>query len=145
MAVPGTPAVAQAKAADCVGRSKHNMWLNVVAEGMRNGTGKLVITLYPDNRSRFLASKGEINVGKVDAKTGETKMCVFIPAGGVYAIAAYHDEDSDGKFDRNPLPTEGYGFSNNPPTFFSLPSFNSTRVNVPRNDMTVRIKMNYRD
>jgi len=144
IALPDAPVLAQSGGANCVGKVKHGMWLNVIAEGLRNSDGKLVVTVYPDSKRDFLAANGELNVGKVNAHTGETQACVFIPEAGVYAIAVYHDEDGDGKFDRNPLPTEGYGFSNNPPTFFSLPKFQATRVSVPRNNMTVRIKMNYR-
>ena len=48
-----------------------------------------------------------------------------LPAGR-YAVAVYHDIDSDGVFDTNVLgiPTEDYGFSRNAsPGFFSPPSF----------------------
>lgn len=143
LAFTSLPASAQQADAKCVGRDKHNMWINVVAEGIRNDRGKLVVTIYPDKSSKFLASDGEINVGKVDAKTGETRARVCIPKAGVYGIAVYHDEDSDGKFDRNLLPTEGFGFSNNPSTLAGLPMFRSVRLSVPKSNLTTRIKIKY--
>lgn len=130
-------------AADCVGRVKYGTWVNVVADGMRNSNGKLVVTIYPDDRRRFLASKGEVNVGKVDAKQGSTRARVCIPRTGVYAIAVYHDEDGGGKFDRGLLPKEGYGFSNNPSTIAGLPAFSGVRLNISKPGLTTHIQMKY--
>ena len=42
-------------------------WLNVVASGLRNGNGQLAVTLYADIPSKFLARRGSLYVGRVDA------------------------------------------------------------------------------
>ncbi|HTN14921.1 MAG TPA: DUF2141 domain-containing protein [Sphingomonadaceae bacterium] len=143
-AVPAAaPAAAETPGADCVGRTKYATWINVVADGIRNNDGKLVVTIYPDERRRFLASKGELNVGKVDARQGSTRAKVCIPGPGVYAIAVYHDEDGGGKFDRGLLPKEGFGFSNNPSTIAGLPAFSAVRLNVSKSGLTTHITMKY--
>ena len=119
------------------------MWLNVVADGVRSNDGQVAITVYSDNRSKFLAKGGALWVGRVKAQKGATRGCVFLPATGVYAIALYHDENGNGKFDRNPLPLEGYGFSNNPTTLAGLPAFGSVRLNVPQTNLTTHVQMKY--
>ena len=135
----GTPAPA-----GCTGPASET-WLRVVASGLRDGNGLLAVTLYADNPGKFLAHHGALYVGRVRAAAGTTSACIFVPQPGVYAVALYHDENANQKFDRNVigLPAEGYGFSNNPPTLVGLPSFRSVRLNVPRSGLTTRITMKY--
>jgi len=56
-----------------------------------------------------------------------------VPA-GEYAIALYHDENNNGKCDRNffGIPKEGFAFSNNVKPFLSAPSFKSCKFSVPQ-------------
>jgi uncharacterized protein (DUF2141 family) len=145
-AAPG-PAGAQAAAAPpagCTGPASP-YWLNVVADGLRSSNGLLAVTLYADDSSRFLAKKGSLYVGRLDAKAGTTRACIFVPKPGVYALALYHDENADKKFDRNGLglPAEGFGFSNNPATLAGLPTFTSVRLNVSKPGLTTRVHMKY--
>ena len=52
---------------------------------------------------------------------------MILPKPGIYAATAYHDENGNGKFDKNRvgLPIEGFGMSNNPTTFLTPPSHNN--------------------
>ena len=139
------PADAQAGTpAGCTGTTS-STWLNLKIEGVRNADGLIAVTLYEDNSSKFLAKGGSLYVGRVDASAGTTNGCIFVPSTGVYAIALYHDENANQRFDRSGigLPAEGYGFSNNPATLAGLPSFRSVRLNVPRSGLTTRIQMKY--
>ncbi len=128
----------------CTGPAS-DTWLNVVASGLRNGNGLLAVTLYADNPRKFLAHHGSLYVGRVNANAGTTHACIFVPSPGVYALALYHDENANQKFDRTMIgmPAEGYGFSNNPPTLVGLPSFRSVRLGVSRSGLTTRITMKY--
>ena len=129
--------------AGCTGRTPTGVWLNIVAENMRSSEGQLAMSVYADVRKDFLAKGGSIWVGRVPAQQGETRGCVFLPKTGVYAIALYHDENSNGNFDRNLLPTEGYGFSNNPSTLAGLPAWKSVRINVSKTNLVTHIRMKY--
>ncbi|NBW74440.1 MAG: DUF2141 domain-containing protein [Sphingomonadaceae bacterium] len=130
--------------AGCTGPAS-GTWLNVVIDGVRNGNGVVAITLYADDSSKFLVKRGSLYVGRVEANTGTTRGCIFVPKPGVYALALYHDENRDGRFDRTGLglPAEGYGFSNNPATLAGLPQFRSVRLNVPKPGLTTRISLKY--
>jgi uncharacterized protein (DUF2141 family) len=139
-----TAATATSAPAGCTGPVSQT-WLNVVVEGVRNSTGLIAVTLYADNKSKFLVHHGSLYVGRVDAMEGATHACIFVPEPGVYALAIYHDENANTKFDRSwiGLPKEGFGFSNNPGTLAGLPSFRSVRLNLPGNGLTSRIQMRY--
>jgi uncharacterized protein (DUF2141 family) len=130
--------------AGCTG-TPSSSWLNVVVEGVRNATGQIAVTLYADDSRKFLAHHGSLYVGRVDARSGSTRACIFVPQPGVYALALYHDENANREFDRSGLglPVEGFGFSNNPATLAGLPSFRSVRLNVPRSNLTTRVQMRY--
>lgn len=138
------PALAQSAPQGCTGPAS-STWIDVVVDGLRNGNGLLAITLYADNPRKFLVKHGSLYVGRVDAKAGTTTGCIFVPKPGVYAIAIYHDENGDEKFDRTGigLPAEGYGFSNNPSTLAGLPTFKSVRLNIPRSGLVTRIHLKY--
>lgn len=136
------PAVA---APDCVGPAS-DTWLNITVDGVKSGEGQIAATLYADNSSKFLVKHGSMYVGRSPAVAGETHLCLFVPKPGVYAIAIYHDQDSSGTINRGGLlgiPTEGFGFSNNPPTIASLPSFRSVRISIPRTNLSTRIHLKY--
>jgi uncharacterized protein (DUF2141 family) len=139
------PATAQAgPPAGCTGTPSQT-WLNVNIENVRNSTGQLAVTLYADDSRRFLASRGSLYVGRVSARAGTTRACIFVPRTGVWALALYHDENANQSFDRTGvgLPAEGYGFTNNPATLAGLPAFRSVRLNVPRAGLTTRVSMTY--
>lgn len=145
VSIPIAAAPAQAVAPSGCQGDPSDTHVNVAVEGLRNASGLVAVTLYPDNPRRFLAKKGSLKVARVNANAPVTRMCLFVPGPGTYAIAVYHDEDSSRKLNRNALglPREGYGFSNNPSTVAGLPSFNSVRLNVPNSGVTTRIRMKY--
>lgn len=144
LAAPFAVAPAAAAPAGCQGVPS-NTWLNVSAEGLRNGNGLLTIALYPDNSRQFLAKGGTIKNHRVPASAPVTKACIFVPGPGVYAIAVYHDADANRKLNRTGLglPSEGFGFSNNPSTLAGIPAFRSVRLEVGKPGLTTHIRMRY--
>ncbi|MFM5884493.1 MAG: DUF2141 domain-containing protein [Novosphingobium sp.] len=130
--------------ADCVG-TPSAVWLRVTVDDVRSASGLIALTLYADERSRFLVKGGSLAVMRVPAQQGTTQACIFLPAAGIYAVAVYHDEDANQKFNRSGLgfPAEGFGFSNNPATLAGLPSFGSVRLRVTQADLHTRIRLKY--
>ncbi|MEA3031584.1 MAG: hypothetical protein QOJ53_780 [Sphingomonadales bacterium] len=117
----------------------------VTVEGVRSSQGLIAVTLYADDSRRFLARRGSLYVGRVPARAGATRVCIHLPGPGTYALAVYHDADANRSLSRNMigLPREGYGFSNNAPAIFGLPSFSRVRMNVPHTNMGTTIRLRY--
>lgn len=119
--------------------------LNVAVTGLRNDKGEVAVTVYPDIPSRFLAPKGKLLRVRTPTKLPVTHTCFWLPAPAAYAVAIYHDANSDHDFNRNVIgmPTEGYGFSNDAPARMGLPSFESVRFKTHAGDNDIRIRMRY--
>src|SRR5687767_962746 len=121
-------AMTAAVADDCEG-VRSGTRLVVAVSGVRAARGEVVVTLYPDNARRFLAPRSKLLRVRTPAQTPVTTACFWLPAPAHYALAVYHDENGNRDFDRTliGLPAEGFGFSNDPPTPSSLPSFKAVR------------------
>lgn len=144
-ALAGGSTAASASGPNCAGPVS-DTYINVVVDGVRNGNGLMAVTLYADEPRKFLVKKGSMYVGRVNATAPETHMCLYVPKPGVYALAVYHDEDGSRTLKRSGvlgLPEEGYGFSNNPPTIASIPSFRSVRLNISKSGLATRIHLKY--
>jgi len=144
LALAALAGAAPAAAQDCTGPAS-DVRLFVRVEGVRSSQGLIAVTLYADDSRRFLARRGSLYVGRVPARAGTTTACIHLPATGIWALAVYHDADSNRRFNRSGigLPAEGYGFSNDAPAIFGLPAFRRVRMAVPRTGMTVTIRLRY--
>lgn len=119
--------------------------LSIAVSGLRTAQGVLTITLYPDDPDRFLARRGKLARIRVPATQAQTLACLPLTQPGSYAIAVYHDENNDGDFNRNwvGLPTEGYGFSNNPRLTLGPPPLEAVRFAVGSGETQVSIQVTY--
>ena len=120
--------------------------IKVEVSGFRNNNGLLRCSLWsgPDGFPRDDSHIWKHASGPVKNSSGE---CVFggnIPAGD-YAVTLFHDENGNGKFDRNwlGLPKEGYAFSNNVRPVFSPPSFKAAAFDYAGGDLWRTITMRY--
>ena len=128
----------------CTGPASSH-WLNLTIDNLRSGKGVVMLTLYPDDEARFLKPMGSRYVTRVPARAGTSQACIHVPQPGAYGLALYHDENANGKIDRNGLgiPKEGFGFSNNPRIIMSAPGFKSVRFLAGPAAPSLRIRMNY--
>jgi len=98
-----------------------------------------------DNAEFFPNEKGKLlggfkNVSDV-VKTGIT---IDDLKESNYAIAIYHDQNSNNEFDTLfAIPTEKYGFSNNAKVFFGPPKFDDASIFVGENE-TIEIDIELR-
>jgi uncharacterized protein (DUF2141 family) len=144
------PVAAQAagqQAAFCAapGTSPASPRLHVLVTGAHSHAGKVTFTLYGDEPSRFLAHHGALAVLRAPPSGGTAETCFAVSAPGTYAVAVYHDENDNHRFDRTllGLPAEGYGFSNNVTPLLGLPSFGSVRLQLGPGDTRISIKLLY--
>lgn len=90
--------------------------INVTVNGISHAGGTLSALLL--NSAEAWDGKGKPVEGRrVEISSTDDLQVVFADlAPGQYALRLMHDENSNGKLDSNfvGMPTEGYGFSNNP-------------------------------
>jgi uncharacterized protein (DUF2141 family) len=135
---------APALAADCAGEVTPNTApLVVQITNVKPVRGLVAVTVYPNDKSRFLAPGAKLARQRVKAEA-MTETCFNLPP-GTYAIAVYHDANSNKNFDRNlaGLPAEGYGFSNDAPSRIGLPPLEAVRFKFKAGDPPVKITMRY--
>lgn len=132
------PALAQT---DCNGATN----LTVQVSGMNAAKGQVAVTIYGSNPKKFLAPGAKLARERVKTVLPVTEACFDLPGPGTYAVAVYHDANTNSDFDRTALgmPAEGFGFSNDAPTKFGLPSFDSVKFTVKPGANLIRVKLRY--
>ncbi len=117
----------------------------VHVEGVKNDKGSVTIALYDDDPKRFLKKGEKLGHLRVPATKGLTSACIAAPHAGDYAIVVYHDEDGNGKVTRSwiGLPTEGFGFSNNPNVFLVPPKHSEAAVFIEAGKTVLNIEIKY--
>jgi len=119
--------------------------IHVHVHGIRNAHGTVKAALYGPDPDTFLVKGKKADKEREPAEEGSMTLCVAAPAKGRYAVVVYHDENSNGKFDRNwvGLPTEGFGVSNNPTLFLAPPSFDEAAFGVDGDITHVDVEVKY--
>jgi len=126
----------------CEGAPSANK-LSIVIEGVRSNQGEMAASLYPNDKTQFLAKNGALKVWRVPAEAPVTKMCIWLKAPGTYGVAVYHDANANGRLDLGMLgPSEDYGFSRDPRILFSKPSLASVRFPATDAETTIHIRLN---
>ncbi len=117
------------------------MNLTIHIPNIVNIKGRIQIGLY-DDKDNFPKIGKEYKRFSAKVESKEFKYIVSDIPVGDYAIALYHDVNSDGICNSNfiGVPTESYGFSNNIKPFLSAPSFNATKFTVSK-DRSITIKL----
>ena len=107
--------------------------LSVILDNIANTDGKIVIALFTNKKTWLRDGKAYISERIKFDSTRFVYTFNKLPI-GKYAVAVYHDENTNGVFDRSflGLPKESYGFSNNPKHFLPKPSFKSVAISFQR-------------
>jgi uncharacterized protein (DUF2141 family) len=120
-------------------------------------TGKLMVDIsgFPSSDGYAmvaLTNSNESYKGGEDAAIAKTKTMVVgqkaqviftnLPYGW-YGISLYHDENNNGKMDKNMMgiPKEAYGFSNNAKGFFGKPDYKDVKFELKSSEKQIDIKL----
>ena len=129
--------------------------LRITVEGIRSTQGTVLIGLYDSprtflraveaaDRASFLIDPDRFGAVALRANTALKSAVVFTNLEpGRYAAVAFHDENGNGKLDKNFLgsPTEPYGFSNKAQGLLGPPSFADAAVALGDGDSAIRIAL----
>ena len=119
--------------------------LIVEVEGLKDDRGRLHASLYASEEG--FPTKPEKALRHVDAPivAGKARVVFEGLRPGGYAVAAYHDENGDGKLDTGFLgiPAEGLAASNDAKGFMGPPSFEKARVEVGPGEKRIVVHVSY--
>ncbi|MEX0290091.1 MAG: DUF2141 domain-containing protein [Flavobacteriaceae bacterium] len=105
--------------------------LSVDVQGVKNSKGKISVAVY-DSSDTFLRFDSVFKTDSVKAESGSTRILIDDLPQGEYALAIFHDENSNDELDTNWLgiPKEAVGFSNAKMKTFGPPSFKDCRIDL---------------
>jgi uncharacterized protein (DUF2141 family) len=117
--------------------------LEIALTGLRSSSGNVVLCVWHSPK-RFPDGKCEGEGTPLTVAAAPVVQVALPLAPGDYAVSLIHDENGNGKLDKNLLgiPKEGVGFSQNPKLMFSAPTYAATRFDVA-GDTTETIRMKY--
>ena len=119
--------------------SAQNVKLTVSVSGLKNNTGVVKVGLY-NSEGTFLKTVYKSLSSEIK---NDKAVVTFenLPA-GEYAISTYHDENNNGKLDRNAMgiPSEDYAASKNAKGFMGPPSYNDAKF-VINKDSKIEITL----
>lgn len=118
--------------------------IRIIIDDLQNSNGYIRAALY-NSKENYEKSREKPYKTESVRITNNKAQVIFqnVPV-GVYAIAILHDENNNGKMDRNFLgiPKEGFGFSNNPKVLFGAPKFDEIKFDLNKN-LVINIKIKY--
>jgi uncharacterized protein (DUF2141 family) len=117
--------------------------VQVTVEGVRNDHGRVLVTLC--TAADFLRPHCAWKAS-APAAAGTVRLRIDGVPPGTYAAQAFHDENANGRLDRNflGLPEEGMGFSNDAPMVFGPPRFTTAAFAVTGSAAEIEFHLRYR-
>lgn len=115
----------------------------IVFNNLDQKAGKIYIAWY--NNEADFTREDKIHLAKAVEVQGKNTVAVvfenILP--GTYAIAAFFDQNDNGKMDTNffGIPKEKYGFSNNARPMMRAATFKEASFMVTNNESTISIKL----
>ena len=119
--------------------------IQVEIDGLRNDKGEVLCALY-SSADGFPTKSEKAQAHAKSPISGGHAVCKFLRiAAGTYAVSAFHDENSNGRLDRNfmGIPREGVGASNNAKGHFGPPKFDSAAFRFSGSRLVLKIVINY--
>jgi uncharacterized protein (DUF2141 family) len=119
--------------------------INVEISGLRNDKGQMLCALF--SSAEAFPKKPERAVARLTSRiSGRQAACDFTGvAPGTYAVSVVHDENSNGKLDRNfiGMPREGVGASNDAKGHMGPPKFSAASFAYQGGRLDLKIHVNY--
>jgi uncharacterized protein (DUF2141 family) len=119
--------------------------LSIRVDGLKNQKGQICLSIFSSSQGFPGNSKRALKAQCL--KVTETPQTVTFPnlKAGNYAVAIFHDANGDNNLNSNVLgiPTEGFGFSQNPRIRTGAPKFGDSAVLVAGSSTNIQIQLQY--
>lgn len=120
--------------------------LAIEVRGIRSGDGRLLVAVHgSETRATFPAADGVVAGLHQRARAGTLRFVLRDLPPGRYAVNAFHDENDNDELDTNlvGIPSEGYGFANDPGATFGPPDFEAAAVTVGDSSEAAVLTLSY--
>ena len=120
--------------------------LSIEVRGVRSGDGRVYVAVHgPESKDTFPSGDDIVSGLREPARIGTLHFVVNDLPAGRYAVNAFHDENDNGELDTNlvGIPSEGYGFANDPSTTFGPADFEEAAVTVGEPSGVAILTMSY--
>ena len=121
--------------------------LAIEVHGIRSGEGRLYVAVHTtESQATFPEGTGSAAAIQRRAHAGVLRFVLRDLPPGRYAVNAFHDENGNGDLDTNLIgvPSEGYGFANDPDTSFGPAEFDAAAVDVGDTNAVAAMNLRYR-
>jgi uncharacterized protein (DUF2141 family) len=118
--------------------------LKITVNGTRNASGWVSAGIY-NSESSFPNAAEALVLVRIKAAHGSVGFTVHDLTPGQYAVAAYHDENANGRLDFDPtgVPAEGYGLSNGARNPLAPPEFAKAAFELRDQNKSVTVNIDY--
>lgn len=115
--------------------------LTVDLDGVRGTGGTLFVSV--QTRAEFMQRRGTAGSVVSSPQAGAHQFSFQVPAGD-YAISVWHDDNGNGRFDKNDshVPLDGWAMTNGD-QLRGEPSFDQVRMQIGETPARVRLSMTY--
>lgn len=121
--------------------------LSVKTDPLRNRRGHLCVSLFTASEGFPAAGEKAVfsDCFKIEDLNSNNDIAIGNLSTGIYALAMFHDENSDGILNTGILgiPVEGFGFSSNPKIRFSAPKFSECTFQLGDSNGALAIELRY--
>jgi uncharacterized protein (DUF2141 family) len=119
--------------------------LVVEVTGLKDDQGSVQVALHASEDGFPTRPEKALRQASVPISGGRARVVFEGLAPGGYAVAAYHDENGDGRLDTGFLgiPSEGLAASNDAKGFMGPPSFEKARVEVASGETRITVRVSY--
>ena len=120
--------------------------LSIEVRGVRSADGRVYVAVHGmESKDTFPSGDGAVDRFRESARVGVIHLVARDLPPGRYAVNAFHDENDNGELDTNlvGIPSEGYGFSNDPSTTFGPADFEEAAVTVGETSGVAVLTMSY--
>lgn len=119
--------------------------LTINVQGLKAAKGKVCYSLFSSSTGFPASASNAIRAECIPANSARSAIAFGDLSSGTYAVAVFHDINSDGKLNTNGfgIPTEGFGFSQNPAIISGPPKFRDAAIFVAGQGNAIDIQLKH--
>ncbi|MGL5871880.1 MAG: DUF2141 domain-containing protein [Xenococcaceae cyanobacterium] len=125
--------------------SNSNSIITVQIDGLKEAKGQICFSLFASSKGFPDSSGNALQAQCILVAERSPRLTIENLNVGNYALAVFHDANQDGKLNRNFLgiPSEGFGFSQNPVIQTGPPKFQESAVLITGTKTNLQVQLRY--